>query len=285
MSGVTDNVATSLKNNTGLNPRLAALHKNCEDLNDVNDCLIGRKAQELEALDVCDWKDFMSGFGQNLYETLKAIIASDCGEWASIERLCASVDGLFGIIGGSGAKAHKFTPSAFFKENFWSWWSNGTDTPDDTSQWYAPSFQSEIRQGYGCKTERRMLAWRPTLGLFGVPFNNNPHLTGAACKNLHVGAVLGHIPKSAVVPHDMPESTWKYILRGGNTYNAFSTNITNKVWVNLRGYTVIDGVVFNEDLRDEYGEDTMVMTINALEDGTTGGGIWGAVGQLQIGWI
>lgn len=97
--GVTSNVAASLKNNTGLTASLAVTHKNCEDLQDVNDCLIGRKIQEIEQLDVCDWKNYMSGFGQNLYETLKAIIMSDCGEWTNIENLrqritevCALID-------------------------------------------------------------------------------------------------------------------------------------------------------------------------------------------------
>ena len=94
MNGVTSTVASSLKNDTGLNPRLATLHKNCEDLNDVNDCLIGRKMQELESLDVCDWKEFMSGFGPNLYDTLKAMIQSECGVWERLHALCILYDSI-----------------------------------------------------------------------------------------------------------------------------------------------------------------------------------------------
>lgn len=88
-NGVTDKVAASLKNNTGLNPSLTVLHNDCEDLNDVNDCLIGRMADEVEAYDVCEWKEFMKKHLSNLYETLKAIIAAICGLWVKVESICA----------------------------------------------------------------------------------------------------------------------------------------------------------------------------------------------------
>lgn len=88
-NGVDATVAASLKNNMGLNSAVVVNHRNCEDLNDVNDCLIGRMVDELEAYDVCDWKDFNNKYLSNLYETLKALIASDCGQWLRIESLCA----------------------------------------------------------------------------------------------------------------------------------------------------------------------------------------------------
>lgn len=288
-NGVTTEVAASLKNNTGFNPALTVLHDNCSDLNDANDCLIGRLGDEIKAYDVCDWKKFMGKFVPNLYEMLKADIASGCGAWSKIERLCSSVDGIFGIVGGSGAKAHAFTPSQFFRDHFTAWWNNGTDTPDDISQYYAPSFEAEIREGYGCEERGRMLAWRPSMDFFGIPFDNWPYGKGSSCSEISAGAVLGHIPMSAVVPHDMPETSWKSILRGTSTFHAFSAAVTNRVWVTLRGYTVIDGVVFNEDLRDEYGENTMVMTINAIDNNVSGGAIWGPVsgqvGGLNLSWI
>lgn len=82
VNGVTDAVAKSLRNNTGLVK--SNKHNNCEDLNDVNDCLIGRMAQEVDAYDVCDWKQFMKKFTGNLYEVLKAMIASECGLWCKL---------------------------------------------------------------------------------------------------------------------------------------------------------------------------------------------------------
>lgn len=77
MNGVTDNVAASLMNYTGVSFR----ESNCEDLKDVLDCLIGRKVQEIETMDVCDWKEFMSDLGGNLYETLKAMVWNECSIW------------------------------------------------------------------------------------------------------------------------------------------------------------------------------------------------------------
>ena len=101
-NGVTDTVAASLKNNTGLNPTLSSLHKNCPDLNDANDCLIGRMANEIAAYDVCDWKEFMGKLLPNQYEMLKAIIAGDCGQWENISKI-------------------------------WCWLHNITDTPQEYS--------------------------------------------------------------------------------------------------------------------------------------------------------
>lgn len=101
-NGVDDIVAASLKNNTGLNPGLAVLHNDCEDLNDVNDCLIGRMTDELEAYDVCDWKDFMKKHNSNLYETLKAMIAALCG------ALCAAGAPLVSYVRASGSGGPDF---------------------------------------------------------------------------------------------------------------------------------------------------------------------------------
>lgn len=84
-NGVTSTVADSLADNTGLNPNLEVLHDDCEDLNLANDCLIGFSTKELESYDVCDWKEFMRKHLGNLYELLKAIIASICGLWLRLE--------------------------------------------------------------------------------------------------------------------------------------------------------------------------------------------------------
>ena len=85
LNGVTNNVAKSLKNNTGFNASLTVLHDDCEDLNDGNDCLIGNMEDAIEAYDVCDWKDYTKKLVGNLYEMLKAIIAAICGLWLRIE--------------------------------------------------------------------------------------------------------------------------------------------------------------------------------------------------------
>lgn len=111
--GISDDIAASLRNNTGLNSQLPVLHTNCEDLNDLNDCLIGRLGQEIESHDVCDWKEYMSKMVPNLYELLKAMIAGDCGQWDKIGDLCVllqqqmqqNVDA-YGILEGTKLRPH-----------------------------------------------------------------------------------------------------------------------------------------------------------------------------------
>lgn len=84
VNGVTDTVANSLKNNTGINP--ANGHSDCQDLNDANDCLIGNMEDEVDAYEVCNWKDFMADFIHNLWSVLGAMIAAICGLWTHTEK-------------------------------------------------------------------------------------------------------------------------------------------------------------------------------------------------------
>lgn len=91
-NGVTGEIALSLSKNTGLNPNLTVLHENCEDLTDVNDCLVGRMGQEVEAYESCDWKDYMKKLVPNLYELNKAMIAGDCGQWDRLAELCEKLE-------------------------------------------------------------------------------------------------------------------------------------------------------------------------------------------------
>ena len=91
--GVTDTVCDSLKNNTGLNPRLPVLHDNCEDFEKMNDCLIGKKAIDIKSYSDCDWKKFAKDFIQNLYQFLKALNCSECGQWGILAQLIGSVGG------------------------------------------------------------------------------------------------------------------------------------------------------------------------------------------------
>lgn len=100
-NGVNTRVANSLKANTGFNPNLSVLHNDCEDLNDANDCLIGSKRDEIEAYEVCDWKEFMRKFLGNLYEMLKAIIAAICGLWIRADRLCELNDMVVNMVNGA----------------------------------------------------------------------------------------------------------------------------------------------------------------------------------------
>lgn len=92
LNGVTDKVCTSLKNNTGLDASNG--NDNCADLEDANDCLIGNMADEVEAYDVCDWKDYIRKFVPNVYNVLKAMICSMCGLWTNVTKLWCYVNNI-----------------------------------------------------------------------------------------------------------------------------------------------------------------------------------------------
>lgn len=93
MNGVTTTVSTSLKNNTGFNP--SSGHKDCEDLDDANDCLVGNMSTEVKAYGVCDWKKFMKKFIPNVHTVLEGIICAICGLWTKVEKMECEINTLY----------------------------------------------------------------------------------------------------------------------------------------------------------------------------------------------
>lgn len=89
MSGLTDDMCTSLMNDTGIEP--SSGHDDCEDLNNLNDCLVGNMTTEVEAYNICDWKKFAKEFIPNLWTTLKAMICAICGLWKNVNCLKTKV--------------------------------------------------------------------------------------------------------------------------------------------------------------------------------------------------
>lgn len=85
VNGFDDTMCASLKNDTGLNP--SSGNDNCTDLNNMNDCLVGNMDSEIDAYEVCDWKEFMHKFIPNVWTTLKAMICSICGLWTNVHNL------------------------------------------------------------------------------------------------------------------------------------------------------------------------------------------------------
>lgn len=83
MDGLNSTHITSLKNNTGLDPSTG--NNDCDDLNDINDCLVGTFMDDVETFDSCEWKPFVRRFIPNLWTTIKSMIASICGLWENIE--------------------------------------------------------------------------------------------------------------------------------------------------------------------------------------------------------
>ena len=102
VNGVTDDVCTSLKNNKGFNP--SSGNDDCTDLNNANDCLIGNMEDEVDAYEVCDWKEYTKKLVYNAWTVLKAMICAICGLWTRVETLECKFNGL--------TKTQNFSPAA-----------------------------------------------------------------------------------------------------------------------------------------------------------------------------
>lgn len=85
VNGFGNDECTSLQNDTGL--VASSGNNDCEDLNNLNDCLVGNMENEVDAYDVCDWKTFMKRFIPNVWTVLKGIICAICGIWTNIHNL------------------------------------------------------------------------------------------------------------------------------------------------------------------------------------------------------
>lgn len=91
-NGFDDDMCASLKNDTGLSATSG--HNDCTDLNNLNDCLIGNMADELELYEVCDWKTYTKMLVGNIWTTLKAIICAICGIWTNIHNLWDTINNM-----------------------------------------------------------------------------------------------------------------------------------------------------------------------------------------------
>ena len=274
-NGVNSTVCASLKNDTGLSSSNG--HNNATDLEDVNDCLIGRMDDEIEAYDVCDWKDYMHKFVPNLYETLKAILCSMAGLWTNIHDLwakvnpiCQTIDNILKLVQGSKPKNHFGTWTQYWEDHV-----TFTDMSAYGFQWewqyYKPTFRCQIDSGAGCdsskKIGRYLLDWTYTDG------SHSPYVIGMSFTSaLSVGEVIATIPSSAVVGDDMTLDRWKSIIRASSLWQWGTIHQDTVLYIAARGYTIIDGVALKSDLAS-YGEDTMVVTVGALIGPSTTGGI------------
>lgn len=91
-NGLSSTMCASLKNDTGL--KASSGNDDCEDLNNLNDCLVGNMETEIDRYDVCEWKPFTKKLIDNLYTTLKAMICAICGIWTNIHNLWTTIRSL-----------------------------------------------------------------------------------------------------------------------------------------------------------------------------------------------
>lgn len=282
--GVTNAVCASLKNDTGLNASNG--HNNETDMKDAIDCLIGRMDDELEAYDACDWKDFMHKWIPNNYETLKALLCSDSGQWTNIHNIitqlnsiCPSIDNIFSLIRGNLPKPH----DGYFLQSFLNKVHGVYIPSDETSQSFddvtptvdnwKPTFRCDILEGAGCDASKKLgryfVDWRRTVGHY-------PYIWAWVVDTLiDENEVIGVVPMSAVVGEDMDETRWKLMLRSNAIYEEGSIG-NSQVHVHAAGYVVIDGVEFNQSLA-QYGENNLVIMWGPIVGGNRTGGFNGDI--------
>lgn len=265
VNGITNTECTSLKNNTGLSP--SSGNDNCEDLDNLNDCLVGNMSAELESFDVCEWKPFMRKFVPNVWTVLKALICSECGIWPRLEALCRSIDNLLALIRGNAPKNHTGEWTDSFKAKVTMEIIPDGPTPSISN--FKPTFQADVLSGAGCSTSKklgRFFPWwvytddiYPRYFVWGIKDT----------EVLSIGEVIGTIPMSAVVGQgDMTEARWKDNLRVSGQYTwGYIGNA--ELIVATRGNVIIDGIEFNPDLRP-YGQNTCVLSVYALVGSPSG---------------
>lgn len=134
VNGIDDTMVTSLMNNTGLNP--SSGNKDCEDLNNMNDCLVGNMESEVELYEVCDWKTFMKSFIPNVWTTLKGIISAVCGLWTKVERHECILDNITA------------TQSFAVGEDNIKWFNGVTINDDDNPELARPRLSGNAYCGY-----------------------------------------------------------------------------------------------------------------------------------------
>lgn len=214
LNGVTEDVCTSLKNDTGFSTTNG--NDDCTDLNNANDCLIGRMDDELEAYDTCQWKEYMHKFVPNLYEVLKAMICAVCGLWTNVHNLWTNVNnlwsrinalcsliqsavqptlGCYGIRWGSQDIAQECgtldTMSGSTK------WVDGYT--DAVSSWFGLGFQKISSQD--CSGKKVTYTLYNVRGL-NVKFNGQPTKQTS----------LWHIDKATALAFGFPEKLWEHIM-------------------------------------------------------------------------
>lgn len=141
VNGLGTTECTSLKNNTGLNP--SSGHNDCTDLDDMNDCLIGNMEDEIDAYDVCEWKDYMRHFVNNTWTVFKGIICAICGLWAKIANILSRLTKLECIITKMGQ-----VQSFAVDENYIKWFNNVQKNPDVSPDLSAPRITGNAYCGY-----------------------------------------------------------------------------------------------------------------------------------------
>lgn len=277
-NGLTDKECQSLMNNTGLDPK--ANHDDCEDLHNMQDCLMEGIQEDLPSYDDCDWKTYLDDMLTNLNTMLQAIVCVICGLWDEIARIwnkinqiCNALNTLLALIRASSPRNHLGEWTQSFKAKLEIRQSpTGVVMPDDRA---FPTFQCDILDGATCDSNKKIGRYRLNHYVFlendeERKYNYNYNYV----QDMVVGEVIGTIPMSAVVGEDMSEERWKTILKSAQAWMIGTIRDDTIVYYTFRGYVKVNGVTFNEDLA-QYGQNVGVITFGPVIGPSRTGGVKG----------
>lgn len=278
-NGLTDKECESLRNNTGLDPK--AQHDDCEDLNNMNDCLIAGIQEDIEAYDDCDWKLWANDMMTNLFNMIKAIVCVICGLWEEFARvwdkfaqICQALETLLRLIRGERPKAHLGYWLSSFKAKIHLSTTSGDVIPLDVNK-FVPNFMADVLEGATCDSNKKIGRY---YGGWAYDQDISPYLvTIQITEPVPNGTVIGVVPMNAVVGQgDMTEANWKNMLRSGKIWEWGAINNDSLLRVTTRGYVVYQGVEFNTDLK-QYGENNLVYIMGPNVGGSYSGWISGDI--------
>lgn len=95
LKGVTDQMCENLKANTGL---MNKGRKNCTDLHNANDCLIGGIAEKATSYNPCDPNKMIEDLAKNTMHVIDMLICSDCGQWDEIKKIWDEIQKIWDAI-------------------------------------------------------------------------------------------------------------------------------------------------------------------------------------------
>lgn len=192
LTGITDKMCQSLKEDTGLNPDLSVLHDNCTDIGALINCLMGSLIDSLPAFSSCDYKEFALELAKNTLHSMNAIACSDCGQWEQIWLIWKEIENIYKILDSltGGATYRTMTPGVDYDTTFFNGWyttsgnvrvryieTNGyfeviMDSPTSSDQIYRlyhdGLIAANVRMRHSSSVEEE-----PTSRIFGVNFKGN----------------------------------------------------------------------------------------------------------------
>ena len=95
IKGITDTMCANLEANQGL---MNKGRKNCTDIHNAIDCLVGGMAEKAQAYDPCKPNQPIEDLAKNVMHVMDMLACSDCGQWEQIELIWEEIQKIWDAI-------------------------------------------------------------------------------------------------------------------------------------------------------------------------------------------